>query len=789
MVRSLYAGVSGMKVHQTKMDVIGNNIANVNTYGFKSSRASFTDLYYQTLSSSSGSSAVSGGVNSSQIGYGVQFGGIDKIMDRAAFTTTGRNFDVAIAGEGFFQVRDGEGNTYYTRAGILYIDRSGYLVDGNGNFVLGVNGSNIGESVANERIILSVPSVPSSIASATEPINGISYTLSSSNRTAEGNVTFKFTSDDTLPGGLKAKAEINASGITIKLNSNERFYNLSELNNAINKAIVEANGGRQHPAGTFTLTCNPTNIFPTADRDGEIVSSKGLRNFPPGVFGGVEFVNLGDAFSALSQLTLSAEYNSEDNSWTISATDGISTYRGKVLSTTASGAELKLKNVAAGASDDDYIKVTVPSVSEMTSANNASEFNSVSGITADDRPELAGGLTVHSVGKNFSGNAAVGFKADYVADYDDLGTAAYVITATVGTRKFEGVITDGQTDPDIVTLTAENGETIMLSHLGYGALDGFAVGGTDVELKSTINGKLTAVPFRANASIGLTGAEIASTDFAHIPGTLQGIDDDGIFGSMKFITTSTTFAVLNDTAEAVFSARYFKDGDEDLWEITATIEGAKYTGLVRGDVNYDTFHLKNEDVNKDDTIEMTYPDAKKLTEYFTSFYGYVPVEGDTLISRTTEPEPIYATSAKKPNNLGLSSKDMTLQGGAEGGSQSISDLTNLAIAGDGTITATHSVHGQITLGRIVLATFDNPQGLDEAGTSYFIESANSGRAKLAIPGEAGTGSLVTSSLEMSNVDLSKEFTEMITAQRGFQANSRIITVSDTLLEELINLKR
>ena len=112
MVRSLYAGVSGMKVHQTKMDVIGNNISNVNTYGFKSSRATFSDLYYQTLSSASGSSASSGGINSSQIGYGVQFSGIDKIMERAAFTTTDRNLDVAIAGEGFFQVRDSEGNTF-----------------------------------------------------------------------------------------------------------------------------------------------------------------------------------------------------------------------------------------------------------------------------------------------------------------------------------------------------------------------------------------------------------------------------------------------------------------------------------------------------------------------------------------------------------------------------------------------------------------------------------------------------------------------------------------------------
>ncbi|NLL33878.1 MAG: flagellar hook-basal body complex protein [Clostridiales bacterium] len=789
MVRSLYSGVSGMKVHQTKMDVIGNNIANVNTYGFKSSRASFSDLYYQTLSSAEGSSPAAGGVNSSQIGYGVQFSGIDKIMERAAFTTTDRNLDVAIAGEGFFQVRDGEGNTYYTRAGILYIDTSGYLVDGNGNFVLGVNGSNIGESVGNERIILSVPAVPSSVASATEPINGVSYTLSSSNRTSEGNITFKFISDDSLPGGLKAKAELNASGITIRLNSNERFYSLSELNNSINKAIIEANGGVQHPAGTFTLSCSPSDIFPTDDIAGEIVSSKGLRYFPADAFGGVKFVDLGESFSGLAQLSLSAEYSDEDESWTIMATDGVSIYSGKVLKNTASGAELKLKNIASGALDNDYIKVTVPSAAEMTEANNSSEFKIISGIMIDDKPELSGGLSVHSVGDNFSGNTTVSFKTDFKSDYDGLGANAYTITATVGTRKFEGVITDSQVDSGLVTLTAENGETITLSHTGYGALDDFALGKTDVELKSVINGTLTAVPFRANASIGLTGEEITSANFAYIPGDITGIDDDGIFGGMKFVTTSTTFNVPNDTAEAVFSAKYSMDGEEEVWEITATIEGAKYTGYVRGDANYSTFHLRNEDINMDDTIEMTYPGAERLTEYFQSIYGLAPADGDIMISKDTEPDPIYATSAKKPNNLGLSSKDLALRGGAEGGPQSISDLTNIAIGGNGVITATHSVHGQITLGRIVLATFDNPQGLDEAGSSYFTESANSGRAKLAIPGESGTGSLVTSTLEMSNVDLSKEFTEMITVQRGFQANSRIITVSDSLLEELINLKR
>ena len=89
----------------------------------------------------------------------------------------------------------------------------------------------------------------------------------------------------------------------------------------------------------------------------------------------------------------------------------------------------------------------------------------------------------------------------------------------------------------------------------------------------------------------------------------------------------------------------------------------------------------------------------------------------------------------------------------------------------------------------MLANFQNPAGLQAAGSGYFVSSANSGTAKYSVPGTDGTGSLQSSTLEMSNVDLASEFADMITTQRGFQANSRIISVSDSMLEELINLKR
>lgn len=96
---------------------------------------------------------------------------------------------------------------------------------------------------------------------------------------------------------------------------------------------------------------------------------------------------------------------------------------------------------------------------------------------------------------------------------------------------------------------------------------------------------------------------------------------------------------------------------------------------------------------------------------------------------------------------------------------------------------------QIVLGFLALATFTNNEGLEKVGTNMYRSSANSGLAQYGRPGEPGFGGLTPSSLEMSNVDLSEEMVGMITTQRGFQANSRIITTSDSMLEELVNLKR
>lgn len=128
MMRSLYSGVAGLINHQVRMDVLGHNIANVNTYGFKKSRVSFQDILSQTISGAAAPTAQKGGVNPKQIGLGMSISSIDRIFTQGSLQTTGLNLDLAIQGDGFFILRRGE-ETFFTRAGGFGLDKNGLLVN------------------------------------------------------------------------------------------------------------------------------------------------------------------------------------------------------------------------------------------------------------------------------------------------------------------------------------------------------------------------------------------------------------------------------------------------------------------------------------------------------------------------------------------------------------------------------------------------------------------------------------------------------------------------------------
>ena len=125
-----------------------------------------------------------------------------------------------------------------------------------------------------------------------------------------------------------------------------------------------------------------------------------------------------------------------------------------------------------------------------------------------------------------------------------------------------------------------------------------------------------------------------------------------------------------------------------------------------------------------------------------------------------------------------------------GEGKKLGTMTGLSVSNDGKIYGSYSNGNTVLLGQIAAAQFSNPSGLEELGNNCYKTTLNSGEFDgIGVDISADGSSMNTGQLEMANVDLSAEFTDMITTQRGFQANSRIITVSDTMLEELINLKR
>lgn len=153
MMKALYSGVSGMRSHQTKMDVIGNNIANVNTNGYKTQRATFRDIYYQTISNPSKATAGTvGGTNSSQVGYGAQVGSVDTIHTLSGYSPTNKSTDIYINGEGYLTVQNASGENFYTRYGALNFDSVGNLVDSQGSLVMGLNKGNLGDMDADGNV-------------------------------------------------------------------------------------------------------------------------------------------------------------------------------------------------------------------------------------------------------------------------------------------------------------------------------------------------------------------------------------------------------------------------------------------------------------------------------------------------------------------------------------------------------------------------------------------------------------------------------------------------------------
>ena len=558
MVRSMYSGVSGLRSHQQRLDVIGNNVSNANTYGFKSSRATFRDMFYQNVRNAAQGTSSRGGINPSAIGYGASLSSVDLLMEVSSMTPTGNPLDVAITGEGFLQVMDNDGNIFYTRAGMLDVDpTTGYLVDGNGYFVLGTQAKDatvgiVGQEPGTSRIKIELPTLDAKQASVTKKIGGKEFTMTASNVGDAGNASINFSLAYDMPAGEKIEVVISGNNIEVNVNPTATFTSVNNFMELVNSAITDKLG-EQHPAGNFTIKMDPP----------------------------IDMANMADTYP-----------------------------NGEIT-----GEQL---------------------------------------IKSDAGP-VGGGLTLS----------------------ED---------------------------------AADKGIQFIAKKLGSAFSGDGAMGALNIKKNGTGDTATWAIEVNGYKQTGLT------------------------------------FAALTGSA----GVKLEKDGG-----------GA---GGAAADPNdYFVISIPKSYFPYDDTTKEYGEPKNPITDLGT------------------------ATKQRPSGNLGLNA-GFQLEGGTEGGPQTIMNITGFGIGADGTLTG-QAGGERLIFGRIDLANFDNPKGLQQSGNSYFAETQNSGKPQYAVPGEDGTGALKNSALEMSNVDLANEFSDMITTQRGYQANSRLITVSDTMLEELINLKR
>jgi len=274
MLRSMYSGISGLKNFQTKLDVIGNNISNVNTYGFKKGRVVFKDLISQTTAGASAPTETRGGVNPKQVGLGSQIAAIDTIHGTGSLQTTARTLDLAVSGDGFFQVADataglnGYTNIQYTRAGNFYMDKDGYLVNGDGKYLVG-SAANV---ITTQTPILTFKlEDPSATDVGDDKYAGYSYLLNANGdhiNSSGGALPSSGVSNHglRLNGNKLYFGAEPATPLSVTISGSTYEYEVDGegtlfINNGTDRFEVIANGQYRDASGvtrTFTDTANPS---------------------------------------------------------------------------------------------------------------------------------------------------------------------------------------------------------------------------------------------------------------------------------------------------------------------------------------------------------------------------------------------------------------------------------------------------------------------------------------------------------------------------------------------------
>ena len=802
MMRSLFAAVSGLRNHQVSLDVIGNNIANINTIGFKTGRAVFQEMLSQTIQGASRPSATHAGTNPVQIGLGMSVAAISNNFGQGSLQLTGNMLDMAVQGEGFFVMRNGD-REYFGRAGAFGFDGEGRLTAGQGLLVQGWiadDMGNIGSSSALQDLM--VPFGQKSPARATESIrlssnldasaealNTITQTASframgqatdslqtmfdSTGRTLgvqDGDVlrlTYSGTAD-TLVSDLStedgSRMDLVAGDvITVSDGSGSTFDITYQANWTLNTLAQQVENTLNVDLGTETdisVSINPdgsllfTNPAGGNDADLTVTLFASGRNAFNSLVAGIPVIN--GTSTARSARTIVEQSIPEGTQF--QNVNDLANAIQSAMSLGSAGVSVSYVNGrfaydnSAGSRDLFDVQISRPGSSGV--------FTDAMGL---DGTSLSVGSTLQS---DLLLDTAT--ETDDLANlYDARGVSFGLTTGSVFT--FAADISGQPMSP----------ATFTVVNTGDGSNSDRAVqtlGGLLVEMEDTLALTTAGGVDLTDGAIVVSGRAGLSQELTNLAFSQTG--NSSLTASASFTEVQAATDVTHEASIRVFDALgsshllsmiFTKDNDTDnRWTWEATHETGQVTAGGTGSVTF----------RGDGTLEsFTSDDGSPLTvDPATGASGPIVINIDAGAPGGVE----GITGFARESTTAIVDQDGYTMG----------MLESIAVDQDGVLTGVFTNGTSRALAQIALATFNNADGLQREGENGWRTTANSGQAIVRRPGTSTeVGAISAGTLEMSNVDIAQEFTNMIIAQRGFQANARTISTSDEMLQELVNLKR
>ncbi len=845
-MRSLWSGVSGLQAHQVAMDVEGNNISNVNTTGFKYSRADFGTMFSQTVKIATAPTDGRGGSNPLQIGLGVSVSSTTRIHSQGSVQTTDKNTDVAINGDGFFMVSDDGGLTnYLTRSGDFKLDAYGNFVNNAGFVVQGWNinwdDQTIDSSRTPQNIFIDpgmhIPAAKSTEVAIKANLNsGLNIGTSSRNLYALDSVhgwnTKTQRAEDENDTGTtqfyttsKNAVEVTEKGVDAGslFNANGQGLNLRE-GQGIWVSYADAKFTTDKPANVNVFDPNNhTNqngsIF-WGDKDNAVILDITLN--------GVNIQNanirsLDEAIAYINTFTAPTDTRDGTGVKAVKKADGSGI---EFVNDNADGTTDNMKNInltvnQANTAGERHAITWNAGNNNFTATSAKNNANSVWIPTAANVNGNAESIQIITAHKYIYSSTPVDIPPMYNPDGGPnfIANGNQRPTDPASANYWDAIQGSLKNATERTFRTTEDLRELLQRDARYGVdYDGNGSSGYDandinqaVKVVVTENGNFaisnanetSTIP--ANAGAG-AGAGAATTNPKNMSFNITAY-------SNKQGTVST-----NDAFTKIFKAF---DGVLTVGGQIKESEQLKLSAFSAGLEIYDSLGSKH-------TLEVQFVKQSTTQDGGNEWQMIIRVPEPAEINTTGEgPTNIIVGTARfnndgslanytpktinfSPNNGAAPNQQIKLSFGTSGSndglvsSNSASTLTGQATDGytsgnlkpdairvddKGNILGEFTNGKTFAVAKIAMASVANNSGLEEIGGNLFKVTANSGNIVVGEAGTGGRGEMKTSALEMSNVDLSRSLTELIIIQRGYQANSKTISTSDQMLQTLIQLKQ